>query len=49
MEWEPYSVEESERAAGKGSYQTPKRRKIESQKTDKDEDLEKSEENAMSD
>jgi bud site selection protein 20 len=28
---EPYTIEESERAAGKGSYQLPKKRKIETQ------------------
>jgi bud site selection protein 20 len=31
LELEPYSIEESERAAGKGSYQAPKKRKIETQ------------------
>lgn len=29
LELEPYSIEESERAAGKGSYVTPQKRKIE--------------------
>lgn len=29
LELEPYSIEESERAAGKGSYIEPKKRKIE--------------------
>jgi bud site selection protein 20 len=28
---EPYTIEESERAAGKGSYQAPKKRRIETQ------------------
>lgn len=28
LEFEPYSIEESERAAGKGSYVAPKKRKI---------------------
>ncbi|XP_066999637.2 zinc finger protein 593 homolog isoform X2 [Anabrus simplex] len=31
LELEPYSIEESEKAAGKGSYNTPKKRKIETQ------------------
>jgi hypothetical protein len=31
LELEPYTIEESERAAGKGSYQPPKKRKIETQ------------------
>ncbi|XP_063233363.1 zinc finger protein 593 [Bacillus rossius redtenbacheri] len=31
LELEPYTVEESERAAGKGSFQLPKKRKIETQ------------------
>lgn len=31
LELEPYTIEESERAAGKGSYQLPKKRKIETQ------------------
>jgi len=31
LELEPYTIEESERAAGKGSYQAPKKRKIETQ------------------
>jgi len=31
LELEPYTVEESERAAGKGSYVAPKKRKIETQ------------------
>nr|CAD7431481.1 unnamed protein product [Timema monikensis] len=35
LELEPYSIEESERAAGKGSYVPPKKRKIETQPTDK--------------
>lgn len=29
LELEPYSIEESERAAGKGSYVSPNKRKIE--------------------
>lgn len=29
LELEPYSIEDSERAAGKGSYITPQKRKIE--------------------
>lgn len=33
LETEPYTVEESERAAGKGSYVPPKKRKIETQPT----------------
>ncbi|XP_047121080.1 zinc finger protein 593 homolog [Schistocerca piceifrons] len=36
LELEPYTVEESERAAGKGQYQPPKRRKIETQSTGDD-------------
>nr|CAD7577809.1 unnamed protein product [Timema californicum] len=35
LELEPYSIEESEQAAGKGSYVPPKKRKIETQPTDK--------------
>lgn len=35
LEVEPYSIEESERAAGYGSYQTPKIRKIQTQSLDK--------------
>ncbi|KAJ9575538.1 hypothetical protein L9F63_007608 [Diploptera punctata] len=31
LELEPYTIEESERAAGKGSYQVAKKRKIETQ------------------
>jgi len=31
LESEPYTIEESERAAGKGSYVAPKKRKIETQ------------------
>ena len=31
LELEPYTIEESERAAGKGSYLAPKKRKIETQ------------------
>ena len=29
LELEPYTIQESERAAGKGSYITPQKRKIE--------------------
>jgi len=32
LELEPYTVEESERAAGQGNYILPKKRKIETQK-----------------
>lgn len=31
LEEEPYTIEESEKAAGKGSYIEPKKRKIETQ------------------
>lgn len=40
LELEPYTIEESERAAGKGSYQFPKKRKIETQ-TPVDESMQK--------
>ncbi|KAH8308578.1 hypothetical protein KR018_011942, partial [Drosophila ironensis] len=33
LETEPYSIEESERAAGKGSFQKPKKRALETQPT----------------
>lgn len=46
---EPYSVEESERAGGQGSYQTPKRRKVETQKLNDDEDLQSNEEKDIAD
>lgn len=49
LELEPYTIEESERAAGKGSYQTPKRRRVETQKLDEDEDLENNEEKDIAD
>lgn len=49
LELEPYTIEESERAAGKGSYQTPKRRKVETQKLDDDEDLENNEDKDIAD
>ena len=49
LELEPYTVEESERAAGKGSYQAPKRRKVETQNIDEDEDLENTEEKDIAD
>lgn len=32
LETEPYTIEESERAAGLGSFVAPKKRKIETQK-----------------
>lgn len=32
LELEPYSIEESEKAAGLGSYKAPQKRKIETQK-----------------
>jgi bud site selection protein 20 len=38
LEDEPYSIEESERAAGMGSYISHKKRKIESQPTSEDTD-----------
>lgn len=31
LEVEPYSIEDSERAAGLGSYKTPQKRKIDTQ------------------
>jgi hypothetical protein len=42
LELEPYTIEESERAAGKGSYELPKKRKIETQ-TPADETMQKDE------
>jgi bud site selection protein 20 len=36
LELEPYSIEDSERAAGFGSFQLPKRRKIVTQGTEDD-------------
>ena len=32
LELEPYTIEESEKAAGLGSYKAPQKRKIETQK-----------------
>lgn len=46
LESEPYTIEESERAAGKGSYVAPKKRKIETQ-TPIDETEQKSEDVKM--
>lgn len=46
LELEPYSIEESERAAGKGSYIAPQKRKIE---TVTREDLDKKDINAEPD
>lgn len=44
LELEPYTVEDSERAAGFGNWKAPSKRKIETQpiKPDKEEDLESS-------
>lgn len=33
LELEPYSIAESERAAGQGSFKLPKKRKMETQQT----------------
>lgn len=38
LELEPYSIEESERAAGKGSYIEPQKRKIETLTVDSNTD-----------
>jgi bud site selection protein 20 len=38
LELEPYSVEDSERAAGFGSFQLPKKRKIVTQGTEADDE-----------
>jgi bud site selection protein 20 len=38
LELEPYSIEDSERAAGLGNFQLPKRRKIVTQGTEADDD-----------
>ena len=42
LEDEPYSIEESERAAGMGSYIPPKKRKMTTQETKKMEDEQES-------
>lgn len=49
LELEPYTIEESERASGKGSYQAPKRRKVETQKLDEEENLQNNEEEDIAD
>jgi bud site selection protein 20 len=38
LELEPYSIEDSERAAGLGNFQLPKRRKIVTQGTEAEDD-----------
>jgi len=38
LELEPYSIEDSERAAGQGNFQQPKRRKIVTQGTEADDE-----------